>query len=293
MPDRELYVYINGEFFPSSHASISVYDHGFLYGDGVFEGIRAYDGRIFRLTEHMDRLCESAKTIKLNIPLSKEEMKEACAETLRKNGIKNGYLRLVVSRGPGKMGLDPRNCEKPTIVIIPAEYVIAVADAKPAKAIVASTRRTPVFCLPPTVKSCNYLNNVLARIEAINAKVDEAIMLDIRGCVSEGAADNVFIIKKGVLITPPLHAGALGGVTRLVVMEVSRNLGIQVAERDLTIHDLYNADEAFLTGTGGEIQPLIEIDGRNVGDGEPGPITNRIVEQFKKETLRPEAGYQI
>lgn len=293
MPEREFLVYINGEFLPKSQAKISVFDHGFLYGDGIFEGIRAYSGRIFRLTEHIDRLYESAKTIKLNIPLSKQNMKEACAETLRRNKIKDGYLRLVVSRGAGKLGLDPRNCEKPTIVIIPTEYVVAVANARPAKAIVASTRRTPSVSLPPTVKSCNYLNNVLARIEAINANADEAIMLDIRGYVSEGAGDNVFIIRRGSLITPPVHAGVLEGVTRLVVMEIARKLGIEVAEKDITIHELYNAEEAFITGTGGEIQPLTEIDGRTVGAGKPGPITQKILEEFKREITRPEAGYPV
>jgi branched-chain amino acid aminotransferase len=293
MPERDFLVYVNGQFSPTSQATISVFDHGFLYGDGIFEGIRAYNGRIFRLTEHIDRLYESAKTIKLTIPLSKQEMKEACAETLRRNKIKDGYLRLVVSRGAGKLGLDPRNCEKPTIVIIPTEYVVAVADAKPAKAIVASTRRTPSVSLPPTVKSCNYLNNVLARIEAINANADEAIMLDIRGYVSEGAGDNIFIIRRGSLITPPLHAGVLEGVTRLVVMEIARKLGIEVAEKDITIHELYNAEEAFITGTGGEIQPLIEIDGRTVGTGKPGPITQKILEEFKRETVKPEAGYPV
>ena len=293
MPEREFLVYINGEFLPKSQAKISVFDHGFLYGDGIFEGIRAYSGRIFRLTEHIDRLYESAKTIKLNIPLSKQNMKEACAETLRRNKIKDGYLRLVVSRGTGKLGLDPRNCEKPTIVIIPTEYVVAVANARPAKAIVASTRRTPSVSLPPTVKSCNYLNNVLARIEAINANADEAIMLDIRGYVSEGAGDNVFIIRRGSLITPPVHAGVLEGVTRLVVMEIARKLGIEVAEKDITIHELYNAEEAFITGTGGEIQPLTEIDGRTVGAGKPGPITQKILEEFKREITRPEAGYPV
>jgi len=293
MFEREFLVYVNGEFMPKGEAKVSVFDHGFLYGDGIFEGIRAYNGRIFRLTEHIDRLYESAKTIKLSIPLSKQEMKDVCAETLRRNKIKDGYLRLVVSRGAGKLGLDPRNCERPTIVAIPTEYVVTVANAKPAKAIVASTRRTPSVSLPPTVKSCNYLNNVLARIEAINANADEAIMLDIRGYVSEGAGDNVFIIRRGSLITPPLHAGVLEGVTRLVVMEIARKLGIEVAEKDITIHELYNAEEAFITGTGGEIQSLIEIDGRTVGVGKPGPITQRIVEEFKREVTRPEAGYPV
>jgi branched-chain amino acid aminotransferase len=293
MSKQEMSVFVNGEFYPESQAKISVYDHGFLYGDGVFEGIRAYGGRVFRLVDHIDRLFESAKTVGIAIPLSKRDVSEACAETLRRNNLSEGYLRLVVSRGSGKMGLDPRNCEKATLVIIPATYVIALAGLKPIKAVVVSMRRNPPFCVPASAKTLNYLNNILARIEAINAGADEAILLDLRGFVCEGSGDNVFIVKNGKLLTPPLEASILGGVTRTVVIEVAKRLGIEVLEKDLTTHDLYNADEAFLTGTGAEVHPIAEIDGRKIGMGEAGPITVRLEEGFKKETQRPENGYQI
>ena len=293
MAERELLVYIDGNFYPESQAKISVYDHGLLYGDGIFEGIRAYDGRVFRLREHIDRLFESAKTIGLTIPMSKEHLSEACAETLRRNKLSDGYLRLVVSRGVGKMGLDPRNCQKATVVIIPATYVITPAPLKPIKAVVVCTRRNPPFCVPASAKTLNYLNNIMARMEAINAGADEAIMLDWRGYVCEGSGDNVFVVKNGKLLTPPLEASILGGITRLTVLEVATKLGIGALEKDLTSHDLYNADEAFLTGTGAEVHPIIQIDGRIIGTGEEGPITKRIEDGFKKETQRPESGYPI
>jgi branched-chain amino acid aminotransferase len=293
MNKEEMLVFVNGEFCPESQARVSVYDHGFLYGDGIFEGIRAYGGRIFRLVDHIDRLFESAKTVGITIPLSRKEVSEACAETLRRNNLTEGYLRLVVSRGSGKMGLDPRNCGKPTVVIIPATYVITLAGLKPVKAVVVSMRRNPPFCIPASAKTLNYLNNILARMEAINAGADEAILLDLRGFVCEGSGDNVFIVKNGKLLTPPLEASILGGVTRAVVIEVARKLGIEVAEKDLTTHDLYNADEAFLTGTGAEVHPIAEIDGRKIGMGEAGPITGKLEEGFKKEAQRPENGYPI
>jgi len=291
MIEKELVVYINGNFYPESEAKISVFDHGFLYGDGVFEGIRAYNGRIFRLKEHIDRLFESAKTIGLTIPMSKEPMMEACAETLRRNNLNEAYLRLVVSRGVGKMGLDPRNCQTATVVIIPAKYVITLADLKPVKGITASVRRTPTFCLPASAKTLNYLNNIMARIEAINAGADEAILMDWRGYICEGAGDNIFIVKNGTLLTAPLEASILGGITRLTVIEAAKKLGIEVIEKDLTLHDMYNADEAFLTGTGGEVQPLVQIDGRTIGTGGEGPLTKRIKEAFHNETRKPEKGY--
>jgi len=293
MSGRELVVYVDGDFHSESQAKVSVFDHGFLYGDGVFEGIRAYGGRIFRLREHIDRLFESAKTLGLEIPMTRQAMMDACAETLRRNNLSDGYLRLVVSRGVGKMGLDPRNCERPTVVIIPATYVIKPGGLKPLKCIVACVRRNPPFCLPGSAKTLNYLNNIMARIEAINAGADEAILLDWRGYVSEGSGDNVFIVKNGRLLTPPMEANILGGITRLTVVEVAKKLGIEVAEKDLTLHDLYNADEAFLTGTGVGVHPLSQIDGRTVGTGEEGPITKMIEEAFDKETWKPENGYPI
>jgi len=288
-----LSVYVDGSFYPESQARISVHDHGFLYGDGVFEGIRAYNGRIFRLREHIDRLFQSSKTISLEIPMSREALMEACAETLRKNNLRDGYLRLVVSRGAGRMGLDPRNCQKPTVVIIPATYVITPAGSRPIKAVVASVKRTPPFCLPASAKTLNYLNNIIARIEAIGADADEAILLDWRGYVSEGSGDNVFIVKDGRLFTPPLEASILGGITRLTAIEVAKKLGIEVIEENLRAHDLHEADEAFLTGTGVEVQPLVQVDGRKIGTGEEGPITRRIQQGFREETRRPENGYQI
>jgi len=293
MSERDLLVYINGDFCPESQAKISVHDHGFLYGDGVFEGIRAYDGRIFRLVEHVDRLFESAKTINLKVPMSKEDLIEACAETLRKNKLSDGYLRLVVSRGDGKMGLDPRNCHQATVVIIPATYMITPGGPRPIKAIVTCTRRNPPFCIPPSAKTLNYLNNIMARIEATNAGADEAIMLDWRGYVSEGSGDNVFIVKTGKILTPPLEASILCGITRLTVLEAAKKSGIEALEKDLMLHDLYNADEAFLTGTGAEVHPIIQINGRIIGNGEKGAITSRIQDGFRKETQRPENGYQI
>jgi len=293
MGERELLVYVDGEFYPEGQAKISVYDHGFLYGDGVFEGIRAYGGRIFRLREHIGRLFESAKTVGITIPMSREDVSKACAETLRRNGLRDGYLRLVVSRGAGKMGLDPRNCRKPTTVIIPATYVITLAGLKPVRAVAVCTRRNPPFCIPASAKTLNYLNNVMARIEAINAGADEAILLDWRGYVCEGSGDNVFIVKNGRLLTPPLEASILGGITRLTVLEVAKKLGIETVEKDLTLHELYNADEAFLTGTGAEVHAIVQIDGRVIGTGEEGPITKRIEDGFKRETQRPENGYPI
>jgi len=283
---QELLIYINGEFYPEREAKISVFDHGLLYGDGVFEGIRAYNGRVFKLDEHIERLYESAKTVGIYIPISKEEFKKIIIEVLRRNNLKNAYIRPIVTRGVGRLGLDPRHCEKPTIIVIPQcleEYPLAVKVKEAVKAIVSSTRRTPPFCLPPMVKSLNYQNNILAKIEAINAGVDEAIMLDWRGYVCEGTGSNIFIVKKGVLITPPLYAGILPGVTRQTVIEIAKKLGIEVLERDITIHDLYNADEVFLTATGIEILPVVEIDGRKIGDGKPGPVVMKIIQEFKKE----------
>jgi len=282
----ELLIYINGEFYPESEAKISVFDHGLLYGDGVFEGIRAYDGRIFKLDEHINRLYESAKTVGIEIPLSKEEFKKAIIEVLRRNNLRNAYIRPIVTRGVGRLGLDPRHCQKPTIIIIPQkleEYPLTKATGKTIRAIVSSIRRTPPFCLPPMVKSLNYQNNILAKLEAINAGVDEAIMLDWMGYVCEGTGDNVFIVKNGVLITPPIYASILPGITRQTVIEIAKRLKIEVVERNITIHELYNADEVFLTATGIEIVPVIEIDGRKIGKGEPGPIFMKIKEEFDKE----------
>jgi len=284
---QELFVYIDGKFYPESEAKISVFDHGLLYGDGVFEGIRAYNGRVFKLEEHINRLYESAKTVYIQIPLSKEEFKDVVIELLRKNKLKDAYIRPIVTRGVGRLGMDPRHCKKPTIIIIQQrleEYPLTVTRGRTVRAVISSTRRNPPFCLPPMVKSLNYQNNVLAKIEAIHAGADDAIMLDWRGYVCEGTGDNIFIFKGGALITPPLYAGILPGITRHTIIEIAKRLGMEVLERDITVHELYNADEAFLAATGIEIQPLVDVDGRKIGTGEPGPIFMKIKEEFKKET---------
>ena len=278
-------VYLDGTFYPAADAKISVFDHGLLYGDGIFEGICVYNGRIFRLEQHLERLYESANTIGLKVPLTPEQFKEAIVETVKRNKLKEGYIRPIVTRGPGKMGLNPKNCKTPSVIIIPQtveNYPNLTLGRKTAKAIVASIRRTPSFCLPAAAKTLNYLNNILAKQQAIYAGVDEAIMLDWMGFVSEGTGDNLLIVRRGVLLTPALHSSVLRGITRQVVLEVAHTLGISSDERELTIHDLYNADEAFFASTSLEIQPLVEIDGRTIGNGGEGPITKRIHEKFNE-----------
>jgi branched-chain amino acid aminotransferase len=285
--EQKLLIYIDGEFYPENEAKISVFDHGLLYGDGVFEGIRVYNGRIFKLDEHIERLYESAKTVGIEVPLSIEEFKKAIIEVVRRNNLRDAYVRPIVTRGRGRLGLDPRHCQKPTVIIIPQrmeEYPLIIATKKAVRAIVSSIRRNPPFCLPPMVKSLNYQNNILAKLEAIRAGVDEAIMLDWMGYVCEGTGDNIFIVKNGVLVTPPIYASILPGITRQTIIGIAKRLKIEVLERNITIHDLYNADEVFLTATGIEIVPVVEIDGRKIGSGEPGPVFIRIKEEFEKLT---------
>ena len=291
MIQKESLVYIDGQFLPKREAKVSVYDHGLLYGDGVFEGIRVYNGRVFKLDEHIKRLYESAKSIELSIPMSEEVMKKTILETIRRNGLKDAYVRVVVTRGVGDLGLDPRKCPKPSIIVIADR--IALWEEKSLKAITASTRRNAVTALNPMIKSLNYLNNILARLEANRANVSEAIMLNQRGLVCEGTGDNIFIVKDGVLSTPPPSANILLGITRGVVMELAAKEELKVEERDITIHELYNADEVFLTGTAAEVMPLVEVDGRRIGNGEPGPITMKLIEKFNeiKESGTP-VGYQ-
>lgn len=281
----DVQVYVDGAFYSAADAKVSVFDHGLLYGDGVFEGICVYGGRVFRLDEHLKRMYESAKTIGLRIPLTVEQFKSAVVETVRRNTLKEGYVRPVVTRGVGKLGLDPRNCEEPTIVIIPQSaesYPLLTAGRKPARAIVSSIRRTPSYCLPASAKTLNYLNNVLAKQQANFAGVDEAIMLDWRGFVSEGTGDNLFLVRNNVLVTAPLHSSVLAGVTRQVVLEIAKELDLRWEEKELTLHDLYNADEAFFASTSLEIQPLVEIDARLVGDGGEGATTKRIRDRFNE-----------
>jgi len=279
-------IYLNGDYVPGEEARISVFDHGFLYGDGVFEGMRAYDGRVFRLDEHLTRLYESAKSIMLEIPESFDELRAATLETIRQNGLRDAYLRLVVSRGTGDLGLDPRKCPKATTVIIASSIVLYPQELyeKGLSIITVATRRNVPDALDPKIKSLNYLNNVLVKIEANRAGVMEAVMLNAQGYVSEGTADNIFIVRRGKVLTPPGYVGALEGITRQVVMEVAEENGRQVLEQPFTRHDLYVAEECFLTGTAAEVIPVIEVDGRIIGKGTPGPLTLNFMKRFHELT---------
>lgn len=285
MPE-ELLVWLNGELVTKSQAKVSVFDHGFLYGDGVFEGIRAYNGRVFMLDEHLDRLYESAKSIWLTIPMTKEEMKEAILKTLRANGLKDAYIRVVVSRGEGDLGLDPRKCSKPNVVVITDKIELFPEEfyERGIEMVTVSVRRNSPQALNPNIKSLNYLNNILAKIEAINAGKPEGLMLTIDGYVAEGTGENIFIVKKGVILTPPAHMGILKGITRQVVINLACESGISVREEVLTLHDVYTADECFITGTAAEIMPVVKLDGRTIGDGVPGPITKALIKKFRQYT---------
>ena len=274
-------IYLDGKFVDKEDAKISVYDHGLLYGDGIFEGIRAYNGVIFKLKEHVDRLYDSAKSITLNIPISKEEMEKIVIETVKINNLKDAYIRLVVTRGIGDLGLDPKKCPKPTIFCI-AEPMNPLLGEDGIRVITSSIRRLPVDVLNPAVKSLNYLNSILAKIQANYANVDEAFLLDIEGYVAEGTGDNIFVVKNGVIKTPPLSSSVLKGITRDVVIELAKKLGYEVLEEKLTIHDLYVCDELFITGTAAEIVPVVEIDGRVINNGNIGEITKKLRDEFKK-----------
>ena len=279
-------IFIDGKFYSEQDAKISVFDHGFLYGDGVFEGIRAYNGRVFKLKEHIDRLFYSAKAILLEIPMSHEEMSQAVIEACRVNKIRDGYIRLVVSRGVGTLGLNPKSCKKPSVVIIAGKIQVYPPDvyARGIAIVTVPTVRNLHSALNPAIKSLNYLNNILAKIEANNAGCENGLMLNAEGFVSECTVDNVFILKKGELFTPPLSAGALYGITRQTVIELALQEGMKVGEPNLTRYDLYNADECFLTGTGAEIMPVIKIDGRVIGTGKPGRTTRKLVESYRALT---------
>jgi len=280
-------IYLDGAFVPKEEAKVSVFDHGLLYGDGVFEGIRAYNGRVFRLDEHLDRLYDSAKTIDLAIPLTKTEMADAIREVLRRNGLRDAYIRPIVTRGVGDLGLDPRKCATPTVIIIAVEWGAMYGDLyeKGLTAVSVSIRRTPAEALPPNVKSLNYLNNILAKIEANCKGGDEAIFFDTNGYLSEGSGDNIFVVKNGEIITPPT-LNNLRGVTRLVALECAADLGIAVVERNMGYFDLYTADEVFVTGTAAEVGPIVTIDGRTIGSGRPGPITRQLMSAFKTATAQ-------
>ena len=279
-------IYLDGKYVPSEEAKVSVFDHGLLYGDGVFEGIRVYNGRIFRLDQHLDRLFNSAKAIMLPIPLRSEQLVEACCETCRQNKLKDGYIRLVVTRGVGYLGLNPFRCKNPTVFIIADRIELYPAEVyrKGLKLITASTQRTNPAAVSPSIKSLNYLNNILAKIEAVNAGTFEAIMLNAQGHVAECTGDNIFIARGGKLETPPVSAGALIGITRQVVIELAAKRKIAVSEPNLTRYDLSTADEVFLTGTAAEIVPVSSIDGRIIGSGRPGRLTFKLTEDLRKLT---------
>ena len=293
--DKELLVYIDGEYYPKSQAKISVYDHGLLYGDGVFEGIRAYNGLVFKLKEHIDRLYRSAHAIMLQIPMTKEQMINAVLETLRKNNLKDAYIRLVVTRGVGDLGLDPRKCSKPTIIIITDTIALHKSEAKEKgiTAMLTWVKRDPVDATSHEIKSLNYLNSILAKIEANINGVDEAICLDKNGYVCEGVAENIFIVKNGRIYTPPSYTGALPGITAETVKELARNLGYEVIEKNITPYELFTADEVFFTGTAAEIVPVREINKRQIGNGKPGPITKRLMEEFSRLVQDPKHGIPI
>jgi len=286
-------IYIDGKLYPREQAKVSVFDHGILYGDGVFEGIRVYAGNIFKLREHIVRLFESAKTIGLELPMTLEELEQATIDTVAANQQRDAYIRLVVTRGVGDLGIDPGNCGKPTLFIIVASIALYPEKfyAEGIPLITASTRRIPLESLDPRIKSCNYLNNILAKLEARRAHVPEAIMLNHYGRVAECTADNIFITKNGDLLTPRLTEGALPGVTRETVLQLAEQTGLRTRETILGLHDLYNAEECFLTGTGAEIVPVIQIDGRQIGSGKPGKNTRTLLERYREVRVR--VGHQV
>jgi len=279
-----LEVYIDGKFYPKEEAKISVFDHGLLYGDGVFEGTRAYNGRIFEFDAHIDRLFNSAKAIALEIPLSKDEVKAAHLETLRRNKLTDAYIRTVVTRGVGDLGLDPRKCKRASLIIIADLISLYPAELyeKGLKIITVPTRRNQPEAVNPMIKSLNYLNNILAKIEANLHGVSEAILLNHEGYVAECTGDNIFIIKDKILATPQVSFGALKGITRGVVMKLAAEIGLEVVETALTRYDIYTADECFLTGTAAEVIPVVEVDGRTIGSGVPGPYSKQLKEAYHK-----------
>ena len=277
-------VYINGTFYEQEDARISVFDHGLLYGDGVFEGLRSYGGKVFRLREHLDRLWESAKAIHLEIPISHQEMTDAVNESLRVNEIDDGYVRLVVTRGVGTLGLDPAQTSDPQVIIIADRITLYPEEfyTNGLKIVTVSTVRNHPAALSPRIKSLNYLNNILAKIEGKQAGCIEALMLNHKGEVAECTGDNIFLVRHGELLTPPREAGILDGVTRQAVIELAIESGLAVHEIPLTRHDVFIADECFLTGTAAEVIPVIEVDSRSIGDGAPGPITRDLIEKFHR-----------
>lgn len=291
----ELEVYIDGKWYPKSQAKISVFDHGLLYGDGAFEGIRAYNGLVFKLKEHLERLYETAHTILLKIPLKKMEMIKVITETLRRNRLLDAYIRVVVTRGVGDLGLDPEKCKRATVIVI-TDKIVLYPDrlyAKGLEIITVPTVRNHPEAVNPALKSLNYLNNILAKIEATNCGYMEALLLNHQGYVAECTGDNIFMVKNGALLTPPEYVGVLRGITRGAILEIARGKKIEAKERILTRHDLFNADEIFLTGTAAEVIPVVKIDGRTIGSGLPGVLTQRLMKAFRDLTRKDGIRYSL
>lgn len=282
-----LLIYLNGKLVPEDEAKISVFDHGLLYGDGVFEGIRGYNGRIFKLDEHLYRLYASAKAIMLDVPLEFSELKDAVIQTVRANKLRDSYIRVVVTRGIGDLGLDPRKCKIPTLFIIASSIQLYPKEIyeKGLDIVTVATRRNLAEAINPAVKSLNYLNNIMAKIEANNAGASEGLMLNSCGYVSECTGENIFVVRRKKLITPPVSAGVLPGVTRETVKEIGKSIGLEVEEKDMTRYDIFTSDECFLTGTAAEIVPVVQLDGRVIGTGKPGEITRRIKEEYSALTM--------
>jgi branched-chain amino acid aminotransferase len=280
-------VYLDGKFVDSSDAKVSVFDHGLLYGDGIFEGIRIYSGNVYRLDEHLERLELSARAIMLDLPLTRAQLAEAVCETCRRNQLQDGYIRLVITRGVGDLGLAPWSCSKPTTFVIASKISLYPQEYydNGLSIVTVPTRRIAPDALPPTVKSLNYLNNILAKIEARQAGALEAIMLNAQGYVAECTADNIFVVHKGEIITPAASAGALKGITRGTIFDIAKDLGIPLREADLTRYDVWCADECFLTGTGAEVIPVVKLDSRVIGTGKPGPVTARVLASFQQRVL--------
>jgi branched-chain amino acid aminotransferase len=293
--ERELQVYIDGAYYPKSQAKVSVFDHGLLYGDGIFEGIRAYSGSVFKLKEHVDRLYRSAHMIMLDIPTTREQMVQIVLETLRKNNLKDSYIRLVVTRGVGDLGLNPKKCIKPTTIVITDTIALHKGEAKEkgVTAMLSWVKRDPVDATSHEIKSLNYLNSILAKIEANIGGVDEAICLDRNGFVCEGVAENVFIARNEKIYTPPSYTGALPGITAEEVTKLARRLGYEVKDKNITPYELFNAEEVFFTGTAAEIIPVREINKRTINGGKPGPITKKLIEEFSKLVHDPSQGIPI
>lgn len=280
-------IYLDGKFVDKSEAKVSVFDHGLLYGDGIFEGIRLYSGNIFRLEEHLERLEYSAKGLLLKMPWSRREISDATCETCRQNNLRDGYIRLVVTRGVGDLGLSPWLCPAPSIFIIADKINLYPQEnyTRGLDIVTVPTRRVNSAAFSPAIKSLNYLNNILAKIEARQAGVQEAIMLNDQGYVAECTGDNIFIVHKGEIITPSANAGALKGITRGTIFDVAKTIGVPIREDNLTRYDIWNADEAFLTGTAAETVPVVKLDGREIGDGKPGPVFQKVLEDFRRRVV--------